>query len=725
MSGGSFKERITDAASRFATAAPEAGQSAQGRGPHPLNGWADKVDNAANLKDQARDPGHGLPGEKSASGTPTVVTVQIAGKTLDVKTLFVGQIQTRLAVNEIPSATVELDLPDTAPGDYKDVDHLLSRCAVGQPATLKLGEQTRFTGVVGAVQVKVRSGGRRVRIRLKHTLQTLKATPRSRVWPAQQDSGLVRTVLNEHGVQAGGITLSEGDTVQRFQWNCSDWHFIRALLGLHGAWLWPHSDGSVTIQPPRLRGTSHLISATPGPGRVVLLDAEWEHAGLSQPKTLTLQSWDLSKQAVVKKTAKAKTLGAKGLAPRAVKALGGDGEALLTGQWDGTLQQAAADGWLAAQQAQAVRVRITVAGCQAYQPGDTLSLEGVGAHLNGQGIVTWVEHHVGVDDREGKTLVGIGLDDTAAAAPTLPVPDGLVIGQVAKFQADPKGKWNRLPVSVPLLGKAILWARMGHLYASKESGVTFYPETGDEVALGFVGGDPVILASLHNPKLTAAIEPSAKNAKKGLVLRHDGQRMELSFDRDKHTASWALGSDKTPEQRLVIDKEKGIAVTGEKGDVKVEMKAGGAAWTTKHNIALNADEQVSVTGKNGVSLASDKDVSLAAKAHLKGAGTRSVQLASEEGKLTLSPQKASLSANQVQVDGKVKVKLQGNEDVEIQGAKVAVTGEADVTVSGGTVDVKGTTEATVQAPAVKITGQTTDVGGEGITHVKGSAVNLG
>ncbi|VDZ51050.1 Uncharacterized protein conserved in bacteria [Serratia odorifera] len=107
-----------------------------------------------------------------------------------------------------------------------------------------------------------------------------------------------------------------------------------------------------------------------------------------------------------------------------------------------------------------------------------------------------------------------------------------MVAKVAPYRTDPRGKsWNRLPVKVPVLGEEIIWARMGHVYASDHSGVTFYPEAGDEVVLGFVGDMPVIMASLHNPQRKAAIEPDEKNAKKGMVLRHQGQRMELSFHR--------------------------------------------------------------------------------------------------------------------------------------------------------------------------------------------------
>jgi len=49
-----------------------------------------------------------------------------------------------------------------------------------------------------------------------------------------------------------------------------------------------------------------------------------------------------------------------------------------------------------------------------------------------------------------------------------------------------------------------------------------------------------------------------------------------------------------------------------------------------------------------------------------------------------------------------------------------------VTVSGAKVGIKGEGEASLESDAaVKVAGQMTDVGGAGITSVKGSMVNLG
>lgn len=734
MRFGSFKNRISQAVSAveastetvssgIADVVTTAEQTTQDT---ITRTWADKVSLASGPADKPAGMLGQLTTGTADTTAPVKITVQVGGQELDAKKVFIASIQTRHAVNEIPTATVILNVPQSAPEDYTELDNVLTRCKVGQQAILKVDKQKAFEGVVGALQVTAGESGFRISLRLKHRLQGLKATSHSRVWKPQQDAVLVRQILSEHKVHTGTVTLSEGEPVQRLQWNCTDWQFVRALLGLHGAWLWPQADGSVRVQAPQMAGKTHRITARPTAGGTVVLGAEWGFSGMQQPSGAAVQSWDLSKQAVVKKTAKTRTMGSGGLTPAKVAALGTQSEALVTGHWDGVIQQATADGWLAAQHAQAVRVRLTLSGCHVYQPGDTVLLEGFGSHLNGQGLITWVEYQCDVNGRMGRTVVGVGLDEDTAAAPVLPVPSGLVTGTVAAFKADPKGKWNRLSVKIPVLGADVLWARMGHLYATKDSGVTFYPEEGDEVALAFVGSEPVIVASLHNPTRAAAFEPSAKNARKGMVLRHAGKRAEWSFDRDKHTVTLELGDDKKPEQHIALDQAKGVLVTSLKGNVRFDVKEGEAAWTTKKNIALKADEQITVTGKTGIKVSSDKDVALEAKARLSGQGKTSVEMTSEQGKLQLTPEKANLSAAKTTVTGEMTVDINGNESVNIKGAKVDVKGEAEATVSALKVAVKGQAEASVQADVeVKIAGNMTEVGGAGITNVKGSLVNLG
>ncbi|MGP3284204.1 phage baseplate assembly protein V [Serratia bockelmannii] len=706
------------------------GKSVQIQAGHLIQGGVAEPDTS--IQDKHQTPFQSGAGaiERSVVSVTLRVGSKIDKDDEHISPKFVQQVHIRHAVNELPTATLKLSKPTVATNNYKELNKLLYQFDIGQPASISvtlnagkgLKELEMFHGVVAAVTV---NSSQVITVKLKSRLQGLKASTHSLIWAEQGDAKLVRSVLAKHNIpleQPAHIELPINKPVQRVQWNCSDWHFLRAILGLQGAWLWPMSNGSLRVHPPRLGKTKHTLSAN----SPTLLDIEWHHSGLNLPEALTTKSWDLTQQAVVVKNATAPRLGDKSLSPTVVKPLGRASEYVLTGHWDAQWQEATANSLFTAKRAMALRVHLTLLGALPCQVGDSVVLNDFSALLNGEGIVTQVEFSHDVKGQTDRTIISVGLDEEAAMAPPLPVPSGLMIGRVAPYQNDPRGvAWNRLPVKVPGLGAQVIWARMGHVYASDNSGVTFYPEAGDEVTLGFVGQDPVIVASLHNPKRKAAIEPDAQNAQKGMVLRHGDQLIALRFDRDKAVAALSLGGDKKPEQHLVIDKEKGLYFVGKKGNVAVEMQAGGGTITTKKKLVLSTEDHLMLSGKAGVTATSDKNVNLEAKENLTGQGKACVQMASGTGELMLTPQQASLSAGSTNVTGEKEVSVHGKEKVKVSSNAVDLTAKDILASATESVTVKAVNKLAMNAAHVAVEGQQTDVGGGGATHVKGMSINLG
>lgn len=719
-----------------ATGAAQAGTDIVTRGLGNLAGdWSDKLAmaTAAGAAALSGDkPAIGKDAGTTDVGEPVELVVRLDGKPLT--DVGVSRMTSRLAVNEVPSGQLELTIPTAMHDDFEQLTALLQHCAVGKSVDASAQGRAIFAGVVGGVQVELSEGRRRIRLKLKPTWQGLKVTCRSRVFEKGADQALLKQVLGEHGIKIKATEGMEGEHEQRVQWDCSDWAFVRGLMGLHGVWLWPHGDGSVTVGPPAMTGKTHVVAATsdkPGPatggssGKSVSATVQslnYGFSGLNLPRQVTLAGWDVGKQTSVSKSAKKVPLGTGGLDPAAVKPLA-DGAlanwALASpGGVDAATQQACASGQLLAQQAQAVRVQLVVEGVKPYGVRDRLTLSGFGAVLSGTGVITALEYAFEASPRSATTTVWIGLDEELAVPPLLPVPDGLMVGKVAAFKADPKKDWNRLPVTVPLLGKGTLWARWASPYASTDSGMCFYPEKDDEVVLGFLGGEPVILGAVHNPIQKAPFAPSEKNARKGVVLKKAGEVAELGFDRDKHQTVWRIGKEATPEQGVMLDVKKGVSLQSEVGDVKVEVKKGKVQWQAKTGVTMTTDEKLALQGKTGVTLKSDKDVQLAALANLKGSGKQSVRLASEEGQLTLKPTETLLQGAKTIVKGaaqatlqSVKTSVKGTASVSVEGAKASLKGTADVSVEGAKASLKGTAMAEVNSSA--------------IVNVKGALVNLG
>jgi uncharacterized protein involved in type VI secretion and phage assembly len=143
-------------------------------------------------------------------------------------------------------------------------------------------------------------------------------------------------------------------------------------------------------------------------------------------------------------------------------------------------------------------------GNPAVKAGGKLKLEGFG-RFDGEYHPTSVTHVYGHGDfrtrfaisgRNPRTLTDVMRPKAERDWTT-----GLVIGLVTNIQ-DPD-KLGRVRVKFPALGDAIesTWARIALTGAGKEAGMSFLPQVGDEVVVGFEHGDtrrPVVLGSLHN-----------------------------------------------------------------------------------------------------------------------------------------------------------------------------------------------------------------------------------
>jgi len=85
---------------------------------------------------------------------------------------------------------------------------------------------------------------------------------------------------------------------------------------------------------------------------------------------------------------------------------------------------------------------------------------------------------------------------------------GLQSGRVVQVGADPAGAY-RVMISLPQLGMTEgVWARLAGFYASNGFGAVFYPEVGDEVVVGFVGGElssPIVIGSLFSARCIASV----------------------------------------------------------------------------------------------------------------------------------------------------------------------------------------------------------------------------
>lgn len=511
-----------------------------------------------------------------------------------LKTLALLSLKTRLAANQIPNAKLVLKQPGAAMGNIDQfmVDAKLSR--PGTPVMIQFADGgVLFSGVVAEQHCRQTQAGSEMTLRLCHPLQGAQSSHASQVFAQQTDKMVLKQLLQRYLLSQSKISgLPEFTHPQLVQYECSDWQFIKARLFANGVWLWPDAEGGVAILPPQLSPPKHtlvrdVVAQAGVSGHTPLVEeADWAFNSRELVKKIDFTTWNAGTQQAQTRQSNPAQLGSGAWDAKALANLGPQTQAFHTScnLQDGE-QRAWATSRLLALQAASVRGRFTVAGGIAYQLGDTLEVKGFGQAFDGKGVVSGIEHQL--TPGRWRTTLAVGLDLPAEAdLQLLPEAPGLQIGVVADYQADPD-RLDQLRVLVPALGEA-LWARFASPYASKDSGVCFYPEPGDEVVLGFFGADPrfpVVLGAMHNPKNPSPVNPLQNRQQRGLILQGKGKRQQLLFDGQANSA--LLQSD---QDTLML--KAGVAL-----DSHQDVQVRGKTLTLQANAKLElSGSQVKVKG---------------------------------------------------------------------------------------------------------------------------------
>jgi Rhs element Vgr protein len=251
--------------------------------------------------------------------------------------------------------------------------------------------------------------------------------------------------------------------------------------------------------------------------------------------------------------------------------------------------------------------QVSFQGSALAKTGALLSLKGVGDRFNGNVFIAGVHHSI--RDGDWVTHVDFGLpagwhaqQRPAAFAPAaghLPPIRGLQTGVVKKIHEDPAGAY-RILVTLPLVQSepSSVWARLANPYSSNAFGMTFYPEIGDEVIVGFMNEDPrfpVVLGSVYSAKLASPYPPDDKNKIKGLKTK---SKMELTFDDEDK-----IITVKTPGGHTLVmdDKQGSISITDSNKNSMVFGKEG-ITIDSASKIAITAKTDISITATGNLSL---------------------------------------------------------------------------------------------------------------------------
>ena len=575
----------------------------------------------------------------SAEG-PVECVIQSGGKSLS-SVLPIVSVDVDYSINMIPKAVVVIEDGEMSDGTFSLSDG--NELVPGAEITIKAGYGTDSTPIFNGIVVRhavsiSKNGFHCVKIECRDKAIAMTCARKNANFLEKSDDDIVKALTGKYGVsiksQMGGEAHKE-----ILQYYCTDWDFMMTRAEANGCWLLADSE-SMSIEKISDKGDSG-VELTWGTD---IIEFKAEANAQFMVKNVEAKSWDVTKQNVISSKSSAKSLGKQDdlNGSELAKVLNVSTNTLQT---NSSISKRMLTSWAEAEQLKNELSRIcgsvTCVGSVKVKLGKLVNLKNVGTHFKGGALVSGIHHHIG--DGFWSTEYTFGMpkewffekfETSAPIASGLNCGvHGLMTGVVMQIHEDPE-KLNRVKVNIPLMEneKQDVWARLGGAYASKGNGLLFFPEVGDEVVLGFFGGDPscpVILGSLYSGMRNTPKALEQKNNVKMILTR---EKLSVEFNEEKKSVTISTPGNRT----FVLDDDaKKILVSDDAGN-KLEMSNSGIKIESNKDIAFKTKGKFNVTARGGINLTSDND--------LKGEGLN-VEWKAKIGLTAKGTAKAELSAS--------------------------------------------------------------------------------
>ena len=253
----------------------------------------------------------------------------------------------------------------------------------------------------------------------------------------------------------------------------------------------------------------------------------------------------------------------------------------------------------------------------------------------GEYIITALSHHCDNSMNYHNSFEGI---PSEAKIPDYTDPDAFphceIQSAIVKDNNDPD-KLGRIRVKFFWQEENMMspWLRHVNVYCGQERGFYFIPEVGDEVLIGFEGGNaekPFVIGSMYHgknkPKDTF---PEKDNSFKGIITKSN---LRIEFDDKKK-----ITTIETPAGNKAVLSDDGKSILlQDQNQNKVEM--------SKDGIALNSPKDIKIESKGAIILDSLKEVKISSGADVKVNGSN-VNLEARVGMTAKGMATAELSAS--------------------------------------------------------------------------------
>ncbi len=473
----------------------------------------------------------------------------------------------------------------------------------GKKITIKVGldrqNSTLFKGVVVKHSIKIRESGE-ADLLVECRDETVKLTigRHSRYFEQKKDHEIIEEIIGRYGfgIEVESTSLQHREMVQH---HCTDWDFILSRAEANGRLIMV-DDGKVSIKKPDTAPAATLNLSYGS----TLVEFEAEMDARTQWKEVEAKSWDYAAQRLFESSSDNAPITELGNLSGSTLT-----EAINLNKYEvrhggHAIEQEIktwADATMLKSRLSKICGRAKFEGFPDLKPGQTVTLEGLGARFNGKAFVSAVRHDVAGGGWYTQVQFGLPPNWFAAsqtdvldvpAAGLLPGINGLQIGKVVQLQDDPDGE-DRILVKLPIIDNNAqgLWARVASLDAGAERGAFFRPEIDDEVIVGFVNDDPrdaVVLGMLHSSAKPAPITAQDVNHEKGFTTR---SKMHVHF----HDETKTITIDTPAGNSIKLDEAgKSITIKDQNGN-KINLSPSGIDLESPKNINIKAGVNLSLS----------------------------------------------------------------------------------------------------------------------------------
>lgn len=549
------------------------------------------------------------------SETTDLVNLTISVNGTEINSAYqVTAVHITKAINRISAATIELLDGDPAQESFtiSNSGDFLPGATITISAGYHDAMASVFEGIIIKQSVKARSNESpvlMVECRDKSVKMTIGRN--NALFENMTDSDVMGKLIGAHGLQKS-VASTSYTYKELVQYYSTDWDFLLSRADANGLIVVTDA-GKVNVLKPD-SSQSPVLQLTYGD---TIYNFSAEVDARTQYPSVTSSAWDSKGQSVLTATSQSQGITPPGNLSSSTLA---DVIGLSTYplQTAAPLEQSDIQNWANGCYTKAcfsqVKGHIEFQGNALALPGKIVELSGAGDRFNGNCLVSRVKHEIASGD--WRTTVDIGLNnewftetqdniESPLASGLLPGISGLQTGVVKQINSDPDNAF-RVLVTLPLLNNKAVWARLATFYATSSAGAFFYPETGDEVVLGFFNDDPrypVILGSLYSGAKSAPYTPDDKNSTKAIVTKGG---VKVTIDDEKKILTLI-----TPGNNSIVisDDAKSITLSDQNSN-KIEMSSSGITIQSNASITLKANQNIDAQATANISVKATSNLTL-------------------------------------------------------------------------------------------------------------------